>query len=309
MPIKSHRTAQKRKPKTSKSFWRYLLGFFGLITLVFIAYLILVPAKYWDGKSRLALAIQDKSGAVKLSVFDPQTESITVITVPANTQVDVARQLGEWKIGSVWKLGENEKIGGSIISETVTKTLRLPTEGWADMGALGFTKDNNLAIWQSVIGAYKTNLSLKDRIGIAFFAQSVKSPQRNEIDLSQTPLLIRTKLSDGSLGYEVRDLSVAQISAYFADARISEENIGVSIFYPRSRMQEVQKLGEIIQILGVKVTSLELLTQDLVFNCKIVSQGNLTAKKIAEVFNCKTEIKNNQTGIQLLVGEEFFRRF
>ncbi len=309
MPIKSKSTAQKRKFKGTTNLWKYPLLLLIFLVCLFTLYLIIVPAKYWDGKTRLALAIQDKDGSVKLSVFDPQTDSITILNIPANTEVEVTRQLGSWKMGSVWQLGVNEKIGGSIISETASSSLRLPTETWADTPALGLTKDGTLAIWTAVFGNYKTNLNLKDRLAIGLFAQGVKSPQRNEIDLAATPLLVKTKLADGSTGYKVRDSAVAQISTYFADAQISKENLNVVIYYPRNRLQEVQKLGEVIQILGVKVTSLEPLTQDLNFNCIINSQGNLTTKKIADVFNCKTEIKKNQTGIELRVGEDFFKRF
>ncbi|MBX4205874.1 hypothetical protein KW795_01620 [Candidatus Microgenomates bacterium] len=314
MPVHSknkHRVKLVKKNKSSFKFpfWlKYILYIPFALVVVFILYIAFAPSKYWDGKSRLALAVNTKQTNINVLVFDPQTNSITSVIVPENAELEVARQLGAWKTGSIWKLGVNEKVGGQLLSETITKSFRLPTEAWADTEALGFSKANSISILKAMFTGYKTNLTLKDKIGIGLFSLSVKNSERSEIDLSQTPFLTKAKLSDGSSGYKVREVGSAQISAIFADSKISEENFSVNIFYPEGKILTAQKLGEIVQVLGTKVTSLQPLDVTN-FDCIILGRESITRTKIAQVFSCKVEKKDLGSTLEIKIGDNFIKRF
>ena len=107
------------------------------LSAVFVLYLVLTT-KYWNSKEKLSMAIISPEGAVVVSVLDPQNGEITNISIPKNTQVEASRQLGTWKIKSIWALGENEKIGGALLKDTVVKNFKFPVSVWADGEALGF---------------------------------------------------------------------------------------------------------------------------------------------------------------------------
>lgn len=305
MPIKH--TKIRKSTKKKSPVLRYVLLALGALLIGFVIYLIIMPAKLWGSESRLALAVPTKEGSIKVLVFDPQTHSITTLHIPGNTELEVAHQLGSWKAASIYKLGVNEKLGGRLISETVTKSLRLPTEAWAEESALGFTSGNSMIVWKTVFGSYKTNLNLKDRLLLGLFSLGVKDPERAEINLAETPLLVKTKLNDGTLGYKVRESNVAKISALFGDSQVSDENLGLVIVYPEDKAKTAEKFGEVIQVLGAKVTSLESSDQkDL--DCEVVGVKSQTRRKIADVFDCKVKDSTNQD-IEIHFGDKFVKRF
>ena len=179
MPIKERKRKnqhyQRSKTKSKFKLPKFVLFFLvGFIAFVF-GVVFFSPNKFWDGKTRLALAIHNPDDSIAVAVFDPETNSISTLLIPQDVEVEVARQLGTWKAGSVWKLGINEKVGGKLVSETVTKALELPTEAWADTGAMGLTSENSFSIWRAALVSYKTNLNFKDKVKMAMFALGVKN--------------------------------------------------------------------------------------------------------------------------------------
>src|SRR3989344_9431467 len=87
-----------------------------LIILTFSLFLYFVTSrKYWDGEGRLTLAVQKLDGDVNIVTFDPKTSEIFNIRIPGSTEVEVANQLGVWKLKSVWELSMQENLEGSLL--------------------------------------------------------------------------------------------------------------------------------------------------------------------------------------------------
>lgn len=111
-----------KKYKDSKKKKKSYLIFIVVVFLTLLAFLVffLTRARYWDGKTKLSVVINERDN-VLISTFDPTLEEVTTVKIPASTQVEVSRSLGSWKLGSVWKLGKNEKVGGRLLQETIVK--------------------------------------------------------------------------------------------------------------------------------------------------------------------------------------------
>ncbi len=126
----------------------------GLILLFFtLLFFLIFQSSFWDSDSKLTLVVNKKDGDVLIAVFNPVVDEVTSITIPKNTQLKVARQLGTWKAGSVWQLGENEDLEGKLLQETITYHLKLPVVAWADSPAEGFASGGLVhlvkeAIWK-----------------------------------------------------------------------------------------------------------------------------------------------------------------
>jgi len=101
-PLKGSRRKKRRKSKkTNNNVTK--TAFFLLFAFVFFL-LISLRTRFWDSTTKLALVV-NREDVVLIYIFDKGLEEITTITIPNSTQVQVSRQLGTWKLGSVWKLG------------------------------------------------------------------------------------------------------------------------------------------------------------------------------------------------------------
>lgn len=302
---KKSRLAERRKPKkevkSKKPVWIFV------VLLILTAFIYLNP-KTWDKNSRLGLTIQNESGSVTVVSFDPVLEKITTIEVPATTQMSVSRQLGEWQMGSVWKLGENESIGGRLIAETVTKTLKFPVDAWASSKATGFLGGSPLKLFTAFLSPYKTNLTLRDRFNLMLFVLKVKNTGRVSIDLEDTGYIYRDKLADGELGYRVRSTIPSKLAATFADSSLSQEGLVLRITDAGENAFIAKEVGEIVEVLGAKVISIDSEDSQNV-NCVVTGPKSLTTTKIASIFECDTKFIKEGKTVELLLGKEFYKRF
>src|SRR5258708_3353297 len=139
MPAKTKNTQSRRVLHNKKKESKNLKPGKNVFRLVLILALVLsfllyfaTRTKYWDGKHKLVLAISDSNGDVQLDVFDPVSSQITKIQIPGSTEVDVAHQLGIWRLKVVPKLGEKEGEGPDILPLTITKHFKFPVYAWGE---------------------------------------------------------------------------------------------------------------------------------------------------------------------------------
>ena len=177
---------------------------------------------YWTSNTKLTLLVQESRGELNLITFDPEVGEITNIKIPSNTEVEVARRYGVFRLGNVWELGYSEGLRGDLLANTITKNFKLPVYTWADSQAVGFVSTNYFDVGRAVISRYRTNLKIGDRIRIAAFVFRIPNSRRVEINLSDTQYLKKTKLIDGEEGYViVRNIPVSILSV-FAEPMITK---------------------------------------------------------------------------------------
>ena len=308
---KPSRLAQRRVPKSrrKRSFFKLFWVVLG-VSLVFVASLFLRRG-LWSGESRLSLVIAGNRGDVTLAVFDPESGTITTIDIPGETEVNVARQLGTWRLASVLKLGENEGFGGRLLSETITKSLKLPVEAWASSDARGFIESDLRGMLKAMFSIYKTNLTLGDRINLGLFALRAKKTNRATLDLVSSGNLVRAKLADGTFGYKLRDDTFSsRVLSVFADNVISKSNLTVAIEDKTGRPGTAARVGEIIEVLGGKVVAIKTAGKDN-FDCEITGKDKDSIDKIAATFSCAKKRVSSEINfdLEIKIGESFAKRF
>src|SRR3989344_5998140 len=176
---KSKRIKSANKNKRRSFFKRVFL--FILILFVLIIYLLLKP-KNWENESKLIAVYPNTNGDVVVVVLDTLQEEITKVVIPGNTEVDVARQYGRWRLKSIWELGKNEKVGGKLLTETLVKSFKIPVTTWVDEKGSGLFSGNLLGLMSAFVSK-DTNLNLGDRIRIALFSFKVRGFKKEEINL------------------------------------------------------------------------------------------------------------------------------
>lgn len=306
MPVQKRR--RKVKKKNRKKLTLRLFVLVGVILILgFIAYAFLNTA-FWNGRDKVSLVINTRSGDVVISTFDPVLPELTNIVIPGNTQVEVSRQLGTWRIKSVWHLGENEGVAGALLSETITRYFKLPVIAWADEPSLGFSTGNFPQVLKSVFSSYKTNLKIGDRIKIGLFNLRVKNTKRDEINLADG-YLKQGRLIDGGEGYVLSGSLPQKILVIFSDPLMADAGVRVAIRDGTGTAAVAGYVGGVLEVLGAKVSSVtkERPTES---DCTIVGKDKRVVEKISRLFQCSTTM--DSTGnfdLEISIGSEFAKRF
>lgn len=279
---------------------------FSLLLILFIS----LQTKFWDGETKVVSAISLEGGDVLVTVFDPEAESITNIVIPGTTQLSVARDLGTFKLRSIWQLGANEKVGGRLLAETITKNFHFPINTWGDADLAGLTETNLPAIVRGVFIPSKTNLRIGDRLKMGIFSLRVKNPKRINIDLKEGNTLRKTKLIDGEEGYLLIEANLKSLYPIFSENVISRQNLRVQIIDHTGSGGIPDQVGATLEVLGVKVASIER-EDERAEDCTFRTEDKILAKKVSAIFSCKKENEKVEGNFDLTVklGSEFAQRY
>ena len=165
------RIAKKNKvAKKQSNVFKFVIP---AIFLVIVAFLLKAGTHVWNNQDKIAIAYKKDGGNIGLTVIDPDLSEITTLIIPGDTQVDVARNLGTIRIKNVWQLGINEKIGGSLLPETITKNFLFPVFLWASENASGLADGNLGVILKFVFIPGQNNISFGDRVAMGLYAATL----------------------------------------------------------------------------------------------------------------------------------------
>lgn len=282
-----------------------------LLTIFFVFTFQKTKTRLWHSNERLVIVYPTSTGLVEVSVLDPVTNKIVDLSLPGNTEIHLARNLGEWKVSSVWELGENEGLDGQLLADSITKSLKLPVDGWIDTSGEDLVKGNIFDSFKSLFLTRKTNLSFGDRLRIFIFILNVKPSQRTSLDLAESLWLKPSFSADGEEIYKLQRDAPSYVLAEFSLRSIGL-NDTLILIKDATNKGKGQEIGEILETMGLKVTAVERSDGLLVKDCNLQGgkEANLTVvKKVANVFNCNYEIDSSQETLTISLGEDFAKRF
>lgn len=298
-----HKPARKRK-----KIWKFILIFALAVVIVGVLFFIF-GSRAWDGHSKITSVYQKMSGDASIVVLDPGSLSIVTFDVPSQTEVQAARQLGTWKIGSISRLGEDKKISGDFLKNTIIKSFNFPIDEEADESFGRLTSGNLLSEIGAVVGG-QSDFSLVDRIKIALFSLQIADVSRFDINLSNTSELERAFLSDGSLGWKVNENTPTNIESYFVIGDLENKNYNVLINNGTGSNLYSSLVGKVAEMIGVNVASIQILpTTD--FDCSVMGQSHEAVDKIARIFSCGKVYGQpaNNFDVRIDIGKKFKTRF
>ena len=289
---------------------KFLFILLTLLGLIFSIYKIYSRKNLWSGEQKMAVVVQENKEDVSILIFDPVSEEITRISIPGNTQVEVAGNLGVWKIKSVWDLGKNENLDGSLLAKTVAKNFKFPVYVWSDKGILGFLSTNPFDVIKAIVLPYETKLGVIDKILIGSFSLNIKNANRIDVDLRETLFLKKLTLTDGTEGFGISNLSSQNILAKFADHSISGKNYTVIIRDSTGEPGVSEKVGEIVEVFGGKVASIKK-EEDKDALCAVWGKDTEIAKKVASIFGCElnSDPFEGNFDLEITLGNKFTHSF
>ncbi len=300
------REKRKRKSWTRGPIFKFVLP---IIIIAGIFLLVKITTRYWNGHDKFAFVFRQEGGDVGVTVFDPKLEEETTLIIPGDTEVDVAQSYGTLRIKNVWQLGLNEKIGGKLLAATVAKNFLFPVFLWSDEDGASFVRGNTPGIFRFMFFPEKTNISLGDRVSVALFALKVRSLNRTEIDLGKSQFLRKERLNDGAPGYRLTGPVSGRLSIYFSDNDLTEANLKVFITDSTGKFGVAEKVGEIVEVMGGKVVSIDKRSEMSGIDCEVSGTNVKIVRKIANLFSCA--IRKSDGGLDLVIklGTGFAERF
>lgn len=306
--VKQRRVLRFRSKYTKKKF--NFKGIFFVLFLGLFLVLLFVAITLILNKDKINMAVRGEVGEIYVSSFDLETKKITTFLIPPETELEVSRSLGKWKAKSLWQLSLNEGLGGVLLAETVTRDFHFPVFLWADSLAQGFSDGEVGTPFLSLFAPYKSNLGIMDRLRLFFMALSVKSFDKELIDLTKTSYLRKTKLADGEEGYVVTKNLPQELVYVFAETLINKKETRVEIIDLTGTHGVGEGVGATVEVLGAKILATTKGPADD-SDCLVLGKDRVIVAKIAKVFSCE-EGKGSaeeRFDIQIKIGKKFARRF
>lgn len=292
----------------------------------------------WDGTSVINLIIAKSEGndlrSLNFVSLNPIEEKIYILKLPEDIYVQVPRNFGSWKLGSIYKLGQENKppIGEDLVKMSVSKMLALPVDGIievtskgdVDVEALVSEWKKNMFSGFSFLTNVKTDLSLKETTDFVFKAGKVRPDNINSVDFFKTSITQSKLLPDSSrvLGVDAVKLDTF-IKQSLTDSNIADEDLTVAVYngtdHPGLTAEAVRLIGN----LGARVTIITNTSEKFVKNGIYINaeegsdiKSSQTYKRAAEIFapNClknecftsDAEVATSRAAINIVLGEEYF---
>lgn len=283
----------------------------GVLVFAFV-FLYIVLTVYtsnsvWENNSKFSMAIPLESGDALVLVLDPATQSLIKLTIPKNTAVEAARQLGSWKMGSIYTLDQHENQNGQLFKDTITKSFNFPIDGWGEEKALALVSQNPLTSFKGLLGNYNSDLSIKDKLKLIAYSLTKSNIKKVDLNLEDTSNLIKSTLADGESGFVPKKQLSPQVLSYFTDSEIAEKSPRIQIVNYSNTNRISEEVAQTIKVLGGNVLSILNRSENRDFKCEITGLDKLMIKKIAQVYNCNLSQKSTQNNFDVMIelGSEF----
>lgn len=300
--------AKRKKPKKDKKdigFLKFLI----LLTLLALTILVIFSKDHWNKNTRLPLTIVRDDGSVVVSVFDPAQEKITNLYFPKEAQIGLARQYGTWRVKSVGRLAEDEGLDGELLVESISYFYKLPHAAWGYEPAIGFSQGNTLKKLKALFAPYKTNLKIGDRARLALFSFGVKTFKNEDIYLEKTTAFRKGILLDGREGFTFSGDMPENVKALFSLKELTGTSTRAKIVNQTGNRIMAEDVGEIIEVIGVKTSSIET-KETSPFNCEMAGDDKLLVSILIQIIDCeKYEGTYENFDLILFLGTNFKKQF
>lgn len=315
MPVfrNKKRNIRRKSSTRSRSWIKYVLIFLFIslfICIIATVYKLRNSVNLWSDDQKLAVVVDDGDKGVVVVLLDPIHNEIHKFYYPESLQIETARNLGSWKIGSLWRLGANEKVGGMLLAHSVNKSLMTPVSAWADSKFLALLDKNFLNIPKNlIIAGNVSNLSLIDRIKIARLSLRVDDSKVMSYTSDNMNYIAETKLNDGSDGYVVTRQPSARILSLFINEHLRTNPNSTVIINSTGNRLKARQFGEVLEVTGIKIASIRDEAHEI-GDCEISAANQKSAELLSRYFACSYSTKTSTNfDIEIRIGEDFIDRF
>lgn len=300
----------------------------------------------WDKTANLNLVIKSKN--IALLSYDPINKEVLILEIPDSLYVNVPSGFGNWKISSVFDLGQAEenKIGAKLLKASVANFLGVPVDGYivfegkykeqSTTQLVNVLRDGIFASYK-LLPNIKSDLTTQEFIRLSGGLSKVRFDKLQDLDLTQLNLLDKSLLGDGTPIFTSDPDRVDSISSKLVEAVISNEKSSIAVYNATNTPGLALKAGRVISNIGgnviISTNAGTKRKQTIIFTNDLTSQ---TAKRLGQIFTsdcsdslkcgiivCKAseqvqpqdkcfvedqQILNSRASISVVIGEDYVLR-
>lgn len=296
----------------------------------------------WDGKSAISVAVTSLEDPSQVSVvsYYPKEEKTVVLNLSDQTYIDLPKGYGNWRLGSIYQLGQEESpaIGGQLLKMSLSKLLGLPiegvilTKGIKDQPEdLVKDKKNPISLFM-FISNIKTDLTPLEVFRFSKALADVRADKVISLDLESSDITESKLLADSSrvLGVDTIKLDLF-VREKMSDSSLLEEGYPVAIYNATEYQGIAQEASRVVTNLGgnvVMITNTDSFQEKssvvLVCNSDLCPDkgdkdrflDSATYKKLVASFaanctkkRCETQdpkVLASRAQINIILGKDFF---
>lgn len=289
----------------------------------------------WDTTSsyNLLYAVQTdqkKLSAISFINLQPLQKKITILHISDNVYLEVPKGYGEWTIGSVFPLGQEDGgRGTALLRLSLSRLVGLPVDGIIiKEGGVETAEDiisslrkNQLAFW-GISQKIKSNVSTWELITLGQFIASIRPDKVVSLDLAKSTITESKLLPDSS---RVLGIDTIQLDSFIrdrlADAAFIDENATIAVLNATSHPGLANFASRMITNMGGTVVFLGN-SESLQDKTMVIDRGEdsqniqITRKRLEEVFApwCQKEscssvdpkVTTSRAQIVVVLGEDFY---
>lgn len=312
----ARRRARKERYKPSNLLRRFLLLVIFLLALgsafkIFPSW----QNRLWKEEGRFTVVVATEDP--RIFSFNPQSGRLTIITIPARTELEASHGYGSFFAGSLWELGQQEGLGGEILANSIKKNFGIPVDAWTSgAGEVFFTPRVlalPVALKEGMVSAgLETNLTFFDRVALLMRAAATSTFARQEIDLKSSRVIQKITLPDGAQAYKViPEQAKVAFEKAFRDERVFQEAKTVSIVNTSGKTGLGADVARLLAVLGTRVISVrdgEREVSGCLVSAGREALGTSSVKRISQLLGCSVSEGDGEV-IEVFLGEGFAKKF
>ncbi len=314
----------RRLKKKKKRKWLALLFFFVLLGFLIFGFFKIfrsINRSLWDGRNQFNLVIN--SQPVMIVSLDYPEKKINILSIPDGTFVEAIHGYGPYRVESLYKLGEINGQGGSLLSGSLQDCFGLNLDAYLTgrqyqpekMKIKNFLLNQ---FFNTLRGQEKTDLTRWDLLRIWWEVKRTREDKLILIDLAQTSASQEVDLPDGSQAMKIDPERLSRIiSQFFIDEGLEKEDLTVAVLNKTEHFGLANSASKIISNIGGRVVQVSNFQDKTTGsgNCEIKSEkkyrSSYTVKKLSQIFNCQwseREENDQRAKVLLLVGEDYWHK-
>jgi len=231
---------------------------YSLVILVMVGVFVKeLRASLVSPDTRFNLIYIDEGGKrVSVVTIDPVEEKVMIITYPEKLAI-TSRSVGEYEIGSLYKLGSYNGRGGEFARRKVQGFMRLPILGYLvnleGRGSVNESLKSSLvkAMWNRSV---EDNLTLIDKYRLSQAIRSFSGKNVGDDELVRAGVIVRGE--DQKLSYSPLALS-SYVGKSFFDWGVGKEGVTVSIVNESGESGLGSDMAEFLDNMGLDVITVK----------------------------------------------------
>ena len=328
MPARARRTNSRRKVQkfsSSKLLTLFLIAaFVVLVTGSMVRAASLWNTRLWKGEERLTFVVATDPPV--LVSYQTKAGELVLISFPRTLEIEASSGAGEWQIASLFELGRQQKIGGTLLAKSVQYQLQVPVDGWIEgkgITLLGYgdveeitAGAHPLSGMRALFAAFSsigldTNFTFFDKVRIARTLGGMDGSHRRVINAQERRIVRSVRRADGSMGFILDKERVQELTLReFQDVLVAQERVGIGVVNTTDKAGAGGQIAAVVEGMGARIVWVRAGSgggEHCTLRTRQETRETLTVRRLKELLGCIITGDADSAPVELVVNEGLAR--